>query len=144
MKLGRIFAAAGTRLWSHKGGALVIGDGTVLDSGAEVVAWLGVTIGKRCYLGWDALIMDTDLHRIGENPLVNRPVVIGDDVYIGCRAMILKGVTIGNGAVIHAGSIVTRDVEAGAAVAPPFSAAKSGPAGVSRPIPREKEAGLVI
>ena len=128
MMLGSIFVAAGSRLWSHKGGMLVIGDGTVLDSGAEVIAWAGVTIGKRCYLGWDALVMDTDLHQIGSNPLVNKAVIIGDDVYIGCRAMILKGVTIGNGAMIHPGSIVTRDVPAGAAVRPPDSAIKGRPA----------------
>ena len=119
MKLGRIFLAAGTRLWSHKGGVLAIDDGTFLDGGVEVIAWKHITIGRRCYLGWDALVMDTDLHQIGGNPLVNKPVVIGNDVYIGCRAMILKGVNIGDGAIIHPGSIVTRDVAAGAVIRPP-------------------------
>ena len=118
MKLGRIFIAAGARLWSHKGGILSIGDGTILDAGAEVIAWARVTIGKRCYLGWDVLVMDTDLHQIGGKALVNRPVVIGDDVLIGCRSIILKGVTIGEGALIHPGSIITHDVPAGAEVRP--------------------------
>ncbi len=127
MKLGRIFVAAGARLWSHKGGVLVIGDGTVLDSGAEIIAWLGVTIGKRCYLGWDVLVMDTDLHQIGRNPLVNRPVIIGDDVHLGCRAMVLKGVTIGNGAIVQPGSIITRDVPEGLTVGPPPSTIKGAP-----------------
>jgi len=124
MVLGRIFLAAGARLWSHKGGVLAIADGAILDRGAEIIAWEQVTIGKRCYLGMDALVMDTDLHRIGENPLLNRAVLIGDDVYIGCRAIILKGVTIGRGAIVHPGSIITRDVPAGAVVRPTMAAIK--------------------
>ena len=125
MKLGRIFLAAGTRLWSHKGGILTIDDGTILDGGVEVISWASVTIGKRCYLGWDALVMDTDLHMIGANPLLNKPVAIGNDVYIGCRAIILKGVNIGDGAHIQPGSIVTHDVPAGATVRPPQAAIKA-------------------
>jgi len=119
MNLGRVFLACGTRLWAHKGGRLDIGDGTVLDAGVEIIAWAKVMIGKNVYLGWDALVMDTDLHSVGGRPLVNRPVTIGDNARIGCRAMILKGVTIGEGAVICPGSIVTRDVPAGAEVRPP-------------------------
>ncbi len=124
MRLGSIFLAAGSRLWARKVGKITLGDGTVLDAGAEVIAWTCVTIGKRCYLGWDALVMDTDLHRIGDNPMVNKPVAIGNDVYIGCRAIILKGVTIGDRALIHPGSIITHDVPAGAVVRPPQAAIK--------------------
>jgi len=43
-----------------------------------------------------------------------KPVVIEDDVWIGCRSIILKGVRIGRGAVIAAGSVVTKDIPAGA------------------------------
>lgn len=129
MTLGRVFLAAGSRLWSHKGGLLTIADGAVLDAGAEVIAWTRVNIGRNCYLGWDALVLDTDLHHIGGKPLVNKPVVIGDNVYIGCRAVILKGVTVGDGAIIHPGSIVTRDVPAGAVIGPPDPVIK----GMSKP-----------
>jgi len=119
LTLGRVFLAAGVRLWSHKGGELSIGDHTVLDAGVELIAWTRVTIGQHCYLGWDVLVMDTDLHGAGNRPVVNRPVTIGDHVRIGARAMILKGVTIGAGATIQPGSIVTGDVPAGTEVAPP-------------------------
>jgi acetyltransferase-like isoleucine patch superfamily enzyme len=44
-------------------------------------------------------------------------VVIGDRVWLGTRAVVLKGVTIGDGAVVAAGAVVTRDVPAGAVVA---------------------------
>mgnify|MGYP006291276555 CR=1 FL=1 len=113
MELGRVFLAAGTRLWSHKEGILRIGDDTVLDEGAEIIAWQDVSIGSACYVGWDALILDTDLHGRNDAPVRNRPVQIGHNVRIGCRAIVLKGVTIGDGAVVHPGAIVTRDVPAG-------------------------------
>ena len=128
--LGTIFLAAGTRLWAHQGGVLTIGDGTILDAGVEIIAWAGVTIGQDCYFGWDALVMDTDQHSIGGRPMVNRPVVVGNGVRIGARAMVLKGVMIGDGAVIQPGSIVTRDVPAGAEVRPPAAAIKNRPAPV--------------
>jgi len=117
--LGRVFLARGVRLWAHKGGALAIGDGTVLDENAEVVAWNEVRIGRGCYLGWDVLILDTDLHEVAGRPLNNRPVLLGDHVYVGCRAVILKGVRVGSGAVIHPGAIVTRDVPDGGAARGP-------------------------
>ena len=125
MTLGKVFLAAGVRLWAHKGGELAIGDGTVLDAGVEIIAWTRLTIGRNCYLGWDVLVMDTDLHGAGHRTVVNRPVTIGDHVRIGARAMILKGVTIGDGAIIHPGSIVTRDVPSGAEVRPPPAAVKN-------------------
>jgi len=113
LELGRIVLARGTRLWAHKGGVLRIGDGTLLDENVEIVAWSRVIVGSGCYLGWEALIMDTDLHQVGGRPLDNRPVSLGDGVHVGCRAVILKGVSIGDGAVIRPGAVVTRDVPAG-------------------------------
>lgn len=44
--------------------------------------------------------------------LKKAPVMIGDDVWIGCNSIILKGVTIGNGSIVAAGSVVTKDVPA--------------------------------
>jgi len=125
LSIGEVFLAAGTRLWAHKGGQLVIGDGTVLDAGVELIAWTRLSIGRNCYLGWDVVVMDTDLHGAAGRPAVNRPVSIGDNVRIGARAMILKGVAIGHGAIIHPGSIVTRDVPSGAEVGPPPAMAKN-------------------
>jgi acetyltransferase-like isoleucine patch superfamily enzyme len=122
--LGEVFLAAGVRLWAHKGGELTIGDGTVLDAGVEAIAWTRLTIGRNCYLGWDVLVMDTDLHGVTGRPAVNKPVSIGNEVRIGARSMILKGVTIGDGALIHPGSIVTRDVPPGAEIGPPPAVVK--------------------
>jgi Hexapeptide repeat of succinyl-transferase len=70
-----------------------------------------IEIGAPCAISWDAQNIDTDYDHIhGREP--NAPVVIGDEVWIGARAMILKGVTIGDGAIISAGAVVTRDVPA--------------------------------
>jgi acetyltransferase-like isoleucine patch superfamily enzyme len=57
------------------------------------------------------LIQDTDAHNILTSPgEMSQEIIIGENVWIGYRAMILKGVTIGNGAVVAAGAIVTKDV----------------------------------
>ena len=67
-------------------------------------------------LSADILIMNSDCHCIscGDEECVNLSsgIVIGNHVWIGMRAIILKGVTIGDGAVIAAGAVVTHDVPA--------------------------------
>jgi acetyltransferase-like isoleucine patch superfamily enzyme len=77
-------------------------------------------------LGADVLIADTDFHPITPvnrryEPIPNHScehrVVIADDVFIGARSIILKGVSIGAGAVVGAGSVVANDVPAKAVVA---------------------------
>jgi acetyltransferase-like isoleucine patch superfamily enzyme len=55
------------------------------------------------------------------SPPISEPVIIEDDVWIGTRCMILKGVTIGRGSVVGAGSVVRRDV-------PPYSLMAGNPA----------------
>ena len=109
----------GVRLECLRGGRIIIGDGTYLNRNTEIIAQQEVRIGRRCKIAWDVVIMDTDQHSTDGQPGVARPVMIADEVWIGCRAIILKGVTIGTGAIIGAGSIVTKDVPAGAIVAGP-------------------------
>lgn len=60
--------------------------------------------------------MDTDYHCI-EGSVATKPTIIGDHVWIGNKAVILKGVTIGQGAVVAAGAVVSRDVPAHTLVA---------------------------
>ena len=55
-------------------------------------------------------LTDYDYHSLSMNTPKSKPIIIQDDVWIGRRAIILKGVTIGEGAVVAAGSIVTKDV----------------------------------
>jgi acetyltransferase-like isoleucine patch superfamily enzyme len=86
-----------------------IGARTCINATEEVV------IGDHCLIAWDCDIMDTDFHYLYEldDELPSRnsaPVHIGNNVWIGTRCIILKGVTIGDNSVIAAGSVVTRDV----------------------------------
>lgn len=86
-----------------------INRGTMLDAASELV------IGRDCAIGPGCYLTDHD-HRFVANtpplqlPLVTRPTRIGNRVWIGARAIVLKGVSIGDDAVIGAGSVVTRDV----------------------------------
>jgi acetyltransferase-like isoleucine patch superfamily enzyme len=119
VEAGNCLFFPGVRLEVGKGGRLVIGSGTYLNRNAEVIAWQEVTIGADCMIGWDVLIMDTDQHPLPGRGLNNRPVRIGDRVWIGARALVLKGVTIGDDAIIGAGAVVTHDVARGSTVVGP-------------------------
>jgi acetyltransferase-like isoleucine patch superfamily enzyme len=119
LEAGSCLFSPGVRLEVGPQGRLSIGTGTFFNRNAEIIAWQDVSIGRYCLIGWDVLIMDTDQHALPGRGLVNRPVRLGDRVWVGARALILKGVTIGDGAIIGAGAIVTRDVPSGAVVAGP-------------------------
>lgn len=97
------------------GGRINIGDRTYINRRTEIKCQKEVDIGSDCAISWDVSIMDTDYHSIGEQSRIES-VVIGNHVWIGCNSIILKGVTIGNGAVIAAGSVVCSDVPAKALV----------------------------
>jgi acetyltransferase-like isoleucine patch superfamily enzyme len=78
----------------------------------------------RVQVGANSTIVDTDFHPLTPAGRArdflagaHAPIVIEDDVFIGMQSLILKGVTIGRGSVVGAGSVVTRDVPAGVVVA---------------------------
>ena len=104
------------------GACLTIGADFGMTGGA-LVCDERITIGDRVWVGANCVIADTDFHplepaRRRTYPLdaATAPITIADDVFIGMQALILKGVAIGTGAVIGAGSVVRRDVPAGAIV----------------------------
>jgi acetyltransferase-like isoleucine patch superfamily enzyme len=109
----------GVRLEVYRGATLFIGKGTYFNRNVHIVVAQSVVIGRGVRVGWDVVIMDTDLHGHSGQPALSRPVVIEDEVWIGCRALILKGVHVGKGAIIAAGAIVTKDVPPMAVVASP-------------------------
>lgn len=93
---------------------VIIGDNTYLGDGTCVLAVDEIKIGAGCAISWHVVIMDTSSHPVGQigEKLETKiaPVVIGDHVWIGSRAVILKGVQVGEGAIIANNSVVTRNV----------------------------------
>lgn len=92
-------------------------------TGVTLVAADRIEIGDRVLVGANATIVDTDFHpldperrRADINAGKSAPVVIEDDVFIGMNALILKGVRLGAGCVVGAGSVVSRDVAPGTTV----------------------------
>jgi acetyltransferase-like isoleucine patch superfamily enzyme len=93
-------------------------------TGAIVVAAERIEIGDRVLVGANAIIVDSDFHptdavlrRKSINAGATAPVYIEDDVFIGMNALILKGVRLGAGCTVGAGSVVTRSVAPGGVVA---------------------------
>ena len=101
---------SGVRMEVGEKAIIRIGKGTYLNRNTLVVANKLVDIGRNCRIAWDVVIMDTDSHPIYGREMEDKPVIIEDNVWIGCRSIILKGVHIGTGAIVAAGSVVTKDV----------------------------------
>lgn len=98
------------------GGVLTLGNSFV-NNNCKIRCRKGITIGNGCVISHDVTIMDSDFHTIIGAEEKGLPVVIGDHVWIGSRALILKGVRIGEGAIIASGAVVTHNVPAHAVVA---------------------------
>lgn len=103
---------SGVRMELGKNATLRIGNGTYLNRNTVVIANKLVDIGRDCRISWDVVIMDSDLHALPGEEFAHKPVVIEDNVWVGCRCIILKGVRVGTGAIIAAGAVVTKDVPA--------------------------------
>jgi acetyltransferase-like isoleucine patch superfamily enzyme len=105
--------------------SLSIGEGTYIGEFNNIRAGGGsITIGKNCLVAQHVSIIASN-HSTSRDKTINEQpwsttdnfVHIGDDVWIGCGVQVLPGVTIGNGAIIAAGSVVTKDVAPFAIVA---------------------------
>src|SRR5215210_7419554 len=113
-----------------------VGDFTLLN-GALIMAEERIEIGSHCLISWNVGIADSDFHplepaqrlvdsealapfykdRPTRPKLRTAPVVIGDNVWIGMNAIVLKGVSIGENSVVAAGSVVSKDVPSNVVVA---------------------------
>ena len=127
---------AGCSFAVGENGKCTIGDFTLLN-GALIMAEEKIEIGSHCLVSWNVGIADSDFHplepaqrlvdaqalapffkdRPTRPKLHTAPVVIGNNVWIGMNAVILKGVTIGENSVVAAGSVVTKSVPANVVVA---------------------------
>jgi len=111
----------GCTIYIGENAKLNLGSNLTLVSNTRIIAYADIHFGKDCIVGWEAQIMSGDGHPVykgGDEPINEpRPIFIGNNVWIGSRATILKGVTIGDGAVVAANSVVTKNVPPGCVVA---------------------------
>ena len=103
------------------------GERITIGAGAHVGAycslWAGdttgrITLGAKALLGPEVFITASNYRTAPGTPVMDQErleadVVIGDDVWLGARVIVLPGVTVGDGCVVGAGSVVTRDLEPG-------------------------------
>ena len=90
---------------------LIVGKRAFINGGAVIHAAKNITIGDDLRLGPLAAILSTSSHETQPGGGIQMgPITIGDDVWIGRSAIILPNVNIGEGAVVAAGAVVTRDV----------------------------------
>lgn len=133
---------------------LRIGDDTYVGHNCTFAIGKSITIGRHCLLANEVSLFDSGGHptdpvarRTGAPPPPDkvRPIVIGDDVWIGQRSIIFPGVTIGDGSIVSAAAVVRTDVPPNAIVAgnPAKVVAMltrpGGAAGVDNPIPEPDE-----
>lgn len=131
----------GATLRVVKGGRMVIGHGSRIEAGCDLVAYGALEIGPRSFVGRGSILVATDRISVGADALIAAystirdhdhsidagkafnlqhltmaPVIIGDNVWVGTKASILKGVRVGSNAVIGAHALVNSDVDGGAVV----------------------------
>jgi acetyltransferase-like isoleucine patch superfamily enzyme len=96
-------------------GCLSIGSYFGVSASSTIRCAKNISIGNGCMFSWDIVFMDTDSHNIYDDnhKAMNPPesIVVGNNVWIGCRCLILKGAVIGHGSVIGANTTVTKKLE---------------------------------
>lgn len=143
IRVGGHTLIAGELLVFAHGGSISLGEWCYIGEGARIWSSGAVNIGDRVLISHNVNIFDSTTHPIsvrqrhahfktilltGHPPDINldeRPVTIADDVWIGANASVLRGVTIGEGAIVGAGAVVTHDI-------PPYTIAAGNPARVIR------------
>jgi acetyltransferase-like isoleucine patch superfamily enzyme len=135
-------------IYAH-GGKIVFGNESFLGEGSRIWSSVSVEIGNRVLISHNVNIHDNNGHPVDavkrnehfkkivstgfpstDNYLSESAVKIEDDVWIGFNCIIMKGVTIGKGAIVAAGSVVTKDVA-------PFTMVAGNPAKFMKDLPKE-------
>lgn len=123
-------------IFEKDGAGISVGSDTYIGPGTQLISINKISIGKNVQISWDVTVYDHNGYSLDfrqrridysntfknfytENRLIefdwesvkSNPITIEDDAWIGFGATILKGVTIGKGAIVAANSVVTKDVE---------------------------------
>jgi maltose O-acetyltransferase len=109
-----ISTIATLELVADGGGLLEIGERSLVNFGCSIVATELVRIGPRCQIGPYTMMLDNDFHRVEPEHRLERPpsapIIIGENVWVGARVIVMSGVSVGDDSCIGAGSVVTADV----------------------------------
>lgn len=112
---GQTRLRGGVRISIGKKAKLILGNNFNISGNTSIITEKQISFGDNCLISWEVLIMDTDYHNILDtnyNKLNNdKPIKVGNNVWIGCRSTILKGVTIADNCVIAACSEVTKSLD---------------------------------
>jgi acetyltransferase-like isoleucine patch superfamily enzyme len=122
IRFGRfVWIGDGTKIRCHEG-LVEIGDKTVFGQECTISAYQRIRIGEQCVIADRAMFIDFD-HGTAEverpirvQGIYKRDTVVGSNVWIGYGACVLRGVRVGDNAVIGTNAVVTRDVPANAVV----------------------------
>ncbi len=102
----------GISIYAHDNGVITIGSGLYTNAYCSLFCNNEISIGDDCLIGWNVTIMDTDGHPIydSDHNIINYPtkITIGNNVWLGSKATIMKGASIPDGCVVGRGSTVTR------------------------------------
>lgn len=116
LKVDAFDVYAGCRINVNQGAKLTLGSG-YMNFDCVIDCFSSITIGHDVVISERVAIRDSDNHYIilagggmADNQCVTKPIVINDHVWIGLNVIVLKGVTIGEGAIVAAGSVVNKDV----------------------------------
>ena len=122
VRFGRfVWIGDGTKIRCHEG-EVIIGDKTVLGQECTISAYKHVRIGEQCVIADRAMFIDFDHgmveveRTIREQGIYKRDVDVGSNVWVGYGACVLRGVQVGDNAVIGTNAVVTADVPANAVV----------------------------
>ncbi len=143
ISIGRFTHVKGELLTFAHGGAINIGEYCYIGESTRIWSAGSIRIGNRVLIAHNVTILDSLTHPIGAKArhehfkhiitqghpdridLGERAVDIGDDVWIGCMSIVLRGVSLGQGAIVGAGSVVTENV-------PPWTIVAGNPAHIVR------------
>ena len=105
---------ARVELTADVGGTLEICDRAFVNAGCSIAATKLVRIGADALLGPHCMLIDNAYHHVDPDRRLERPesaaIILEPNVWLGARSIVLPGVTIGEGACVAAGSVVTKDV----------------------------------
>jgi len=154
MDIGNDCILQNDNIFESEEGFIKIGDGTFINAGTRLISRSSITIGKNVTIAWGCVVYDHDSHSLNYldriqdirqqlmdwpsgNVIANKswesvnskPIRIEDYAWLGFDVVILKGVTVGEGAIVGARSVVTKDI-------PAWSVAVGNPARVIKYLPQ--------